>query len=135
MAWYKKLFGVAEQPREVSTGIEIGPGIQLMSGDQLQQEQPTLQLVKSEPIAGLQEVLSLQEQLNALSVELLAIREEKTKEQARIHNEQIRLLRAASYPSIDTVIEALIEAQEGRSERLQEVLSKRAEIRSLYQKI
>jgi hypothetical protein len=106
-----------------------------MSGDQLQQEQPTLQLVKSEPIAGLQEVLSLQEQLNALSAELLAIREEKTKEQARIHNEQIRLLRAASYPSIDTVIEALIEAQEGRSERLQEVLSKRAEIRSLYQKI
>lgn len=138
MAWYKKLFGISEQGREVSTAIEIGPGIQLMHGDQLIKHEGQLAdsiLSAPQPTISVEEILSLQTQLNALSCELLSLKAEKAKEQDSIRNEHIRLLRASAYPSIDSVLEALIEAQEGRSERLQEVIEKRKQVRSLYPKI
>lgn len=138
MAWYKKLFGISEQGREVSTAIEIGPGIQLMHGDQLQSgaiHVNTLSFAPNQPAITADEVISLQTQLNALSCELLSLKAEKAKELDAIHNERIRLLRASSYPSMDSVLEALIEAQEGRSERLQEVIEKRKQVRGLYPKV
>jgi hypothetical protein len=134
MAWYKKLFGISESPKEVSTGIEIGPGIQLMCGDSVGSVEPMQQHTATEVGVDCKELLSLQEQINALSESINHLNKQRVEAYAMAHNEQIRLLRASEYPAYNLVIEALIEAQEGRPEALEAIKVKRASVRSKYPK-
>lgn len=130
MAWYKKLFGISESPKEVSTGIEIGPGIQLMCGDQ----QPVVDQLQ-EPVVDNSDLSELKQKLSLYTERFDALHKAIEDAEREQKNQHIRLLRASAYPSIDRVIEALIEAQEGNFERLKEVSADRKRVKSLYPKL
>jgi len=53
-------------------------------------------------------------------------------EQQRLYG--YRELRARAYPPLQDVVEALVELQEGRSEKWQMVQAKRATVKALYPK-
>lgn len=86
--------------------------------------------------------MGLHKTVNGVEVPLTAEEEEefyaREQEHARFMAEQSKLRyqkdRQAEYPSIDEIVVALIEDQEGRPQALQEIQSRRAAIKLKYPK-